>query len=243
MSAPIIVGHRGAKGEAPENTLDGFRHARQLGLTEIELDVRLSRDEKLIVLHDYSLHRTTGLSKKCGQLTASELSQLNATRPFPDWPTATGVPTLAAVIKAGGYAMRYQLEVKANSPRDLEKARQQLVRFIDEHQLKERVIVTSTHLDMLAVLHADRPDIGLGYVCKHRHKNPVEQVLALEARWLILHTGLITPDIAQKAQRHNLYLSTWTINDLALADTLVERGVTSLITDYPSRFLAHFKAS
>ena len=82
----ILIGHRGARKEAPENTQAGFHHLRQLGINHVELDVRLSKDGKLVVLHDATVNRTTNGKGKVLELDTHQLQQLDATLPLPNWP-------------------------------------------------------------------------------------------------------------------------------------------------------------
>src|SRR5690606_17261213 len=87
-----ILGHRGAKGEAPENTLAGFAYAKQIGLDAIELDVRLTKDDQVVIMHDPTVDRTTNGQGAVGELTFAELHALDARADFPEWPAACSVP-------------------------------------------------------------------------------------------------------------------------------------------------------
>src|SRR5262249_19550675 len=95
VSKPVIVGHRGAAGLAPENTVPGFRHAYERGVRWIELDVRLTRDGELAVIHDPTLERTTSGSGSVAGLSMSELQALDAGKRFG---IACGMPTLEEAV-------------------------------------------------------------------------------------------------------------------------------------------------
>ena len=82
MKLPLIIGHRGAKGIAPENSLFGFKKAIELGIDGIELDVHLTKDGKLIVIHDMDLKRLTGLKIPINQLTFKELKEYDISKFF-----------------------------------------------------------------------------------------------------------------------------------------------------------------
>lgn len=71
----LVVGHRGAAGEASENTIAGFRHAIEHGVRHFELDVQISRDEKLVVIHDNKVNRTTYSRGRVNQFSAGELAK------------------------------------------------------------------------------------------------------------------------------------------------------------------------
>jgi glycerophosphoryl diester phosphodiesterase len=82
MKLPLIIGHRGAKGIAPENSLSGFKKAIELGIDGVELDVHLTKDGKLVVIHDVDLKRLTGLKIPIKQLTFEELKKYDISEPF-----------------------------------------------------------------------------------------------------------------------------------------------------------------
>src|SRR5262245_48572737 len=91
---PLIFGHRGAKGEAPENTLSGFSYARSVGVEAFELDVHLSADHELMVIHDATVDRTTNGNGPVAGFTAAELAALDARAGFAAWGVPVGVPRL-----------------------------------------------------------------------------------------------------------------------------------------------------
>ncbi len=96
----LIYGHRGARGEAPENTLAGFHRALAAGASRVELDLRLSSDEELVVIHDETVNRTTDGRGLVAHKSVAELARLDARRAGPDWPDPQSVPTHRA--RAGG---------------------------------------------------------------------------------------------------------------------------------------------
>ncbi|MCB1660955.1 MAG: glycerophosphodiester phosphodiesterase, partial [Pseudomonadales bacterium] len=94
----LIVGHRGARGEAPENTLSGFKYLKSLGVKALELDINVSQDKQLVVIHDDSLERTTTGTGLVKTHTSNQLAALNACHYFKDWPYHDGVPLLTEVL-------------------------------------------------------------------------------------------------------------------------------------------------
>ena len=98
----LVYGHRGAAGEAPENTIAGFRHAIERGTRHFELDVQMSKDDKLVVIHDNKVNRTTYCRGNVNQFTASELANMDARRGTPPWPRKRGanIATLDALLDA-----------------------------------------------------------------------------------------------------------------------------------------------
>jgi glycerophosphoryl diester phosphodiesterase len=238
---PAIVGHRGARGEAPENTLPSFERAVIAGVPEIELDVRLSSDDELFVLHDPDLRRTTGYSGKAHSLLLSSLVTHDARHAIPGWPTPCPVPSLQQVLDSCPATMRFQLEVKANGRAPLKRIALRLAKLIEEQELRQRVVVTSSDAGFLRTMRHTAPDVVRGYVCEYRYRKPIQQSVALECDWLICHFGLVSASLMSHARRHGLGVSVWTVNDLKEAERLISLGVDSIITDFPSAFMAHLR--
>ncbi|MBG11825.1 MAG: glycerophosphodiester phosphodiesterase [Alcanivorax sp.] len=238
---PTIVGHRGARGEAPENTAAGFQVALEAGVTEIELDVRLSRDGHLIVVHDANVTRTTGERGKAHHYTLSQLEVLDARRNTPGWHSPLGIPSLREVVDLCGPSMRFQFEVKGADRAILHRLAHQLVDFINQRQMNDRVVVTSSHTGFLRMLGTMTAHIERGYVAEYRYQQPTRRAVALGCTWLMPRHTLVTPALMRRARRRNLKVSTWTVNDLTRAERMVELGVDGIITDFPTSFIAHFE--
>ena len=100
----LVFGHRGARAEAPENTVAGFRYARGIGLTAVEFDVRLTRDDRLVVIHDKTVDRTTDGTGAVADLTYRRIAGFDARGPFTDWPEPCRVPTLRSTRPRGNEA-------------------------------------------------------------------------------------------------------------------------------------------
>ncbi|ASK33708.1 glycerophosphodiester phosphodiesterase [Alcanivorax sp. N3-2A] len=237
---PTIVGHRGARGEAPENTLAGFQVARDAGVGEVELDVRLSRDGHLIVVHDKNVTRTTGERGRAQDYTLYQLGGLDARHNTPGWHSPLSIPSLREVITACGPEMRFQFEVKGAGAPLLHRIAQQLVALIAEQGLQSRVVVTSSHTGFLRMVGAMAPHLERGYISEHRYQQPTRRAKALGCRWLMPKYTLVNDALMRRARRRGLKVSTWTVNDLQEAERLAALGVDGIITDLPTRFMAHF---
>lgn len=239
---PAIVGHRGARGEAPENTLPSFERAVIAGVSEIELDVRLSRDDELFVLHDPDLKRTTGHSGNAHNLLLASALAHDARHAIHGWPTACPIPSLQQVVDSCPEHMRFQFEVKADGKAPLKRTAERLARMIREQALEHRVVVTSSSARFLASMRHAAPEIHRGYVCQFRRNKPIQTCLDLQCHWLISHYGLVSESLMDHVRRHNLGISVWTVNDLKEAERLISLGVSSIITDFPTGFLCHLRS-
>lgn len=230
----IIIGHRGARNEAPENTLAGFLHARQLGCQAFELDVRLSSDHELMVIHDSTLTRTTGLRDAVKNLSAADMATLDARKNTAPWPEPCPIPTLQDVVDTAPDCLHWQFEVKTDSHFRLSVMALKLHQFIDHNELGDVAIVTSSDRWFLQHLKQRFPEVRAGYVAEFPIPDPIKTASALGCDLLVLNKALVQKSLVETAQNANLHVSVWTVNDAAQMQNLKKLGVDSLITDTPS---------
>lgn len=109
----LVIGHRGAPGEAPENTIASFEAAVDAGAEAIEFDVALSADGVPVIAHDENLERVSGQEVRVSQLDLAELRMLDVSRTLRTWPTPERIPTLAEVLERFAGRVRLFVELKA----------------------------------------------------------------------------------------------------------------------------------
>lgn len=234
----LIYGHRGARGEAPENTLAGFRRALEAGVTRVELDLRLARDGELVVIHDESVARTTGARGLVEHLSAAELARLDARRAGPDCADPQPVPTIARVLEEFPGLQHLQLEAKPVGAAQRALMAERLAALFRDFDLGERAVVTSFDRELLAALHALEPGIPLGLVSDRSRPDPLPVAMALGARLVVLHWKLCSEQRVRAAHALGLQVSAWTVNDDVRVRRLHQLGLDSLVTDYPTRVAA-----
>jgi glycerophosphoryl diester phosphodiesterase len=135
----LIVGHRGARNIWPENSLDGFRRTRDLGVDGVEFDVHVARDSELVVIHDATLERTTEGQGAVAERTAAELGAI----PLRDG-GGEGVPRLDAVLEVfAGTAIELHIEIKTDANGRLYPGlEERLVDLVARRGLLERAVLT-----------------------------------------------------------------------------------------------------
>ena len=216
----LKVGHRGAKAYETENTLESFRKAIELGANAIELDVRISGDSKLIVIHDDNLKKVFGKDVQIKESTLEELKQLTDNRivtfdealRFID----RKVEKILVELKETGYE------------RDV-------LDIIRKEKLEDRVIVVSFHQEALAhVRELDKKiETGLIYT---KFKKPIEAALKLNAQYLVpLYRFVHRRDIV-KAHKSNLKVIVWTVNTIIEVQNFIAKDVDGIATDKPDIF-------
>ncbi len=228
----LIYGHRGAKGEAPENTLVSFEQCLQHGVRRCELDLHLSRDGELMVIHDPTLKRTTGRRGKVVQHDADELVNYDAREGGPGWKTPCPIPRLSELFEKCDFE-HWQLEVKSASRVRAARTVMAIKELAEQHRLVDRITVTSSSREVLRALNRLAPEISRGLVAEYNWLDPLKVARQHGCSLLALKWTLCTPERLEKARKQGLHVSVWTVNEPALMRRLADFGVDSLITDYP----------
>lgn len=230
----IVVGHRGARNEAPENTLEGFVHAFQNGCRHFELDLQLSQDHELLVFHDKTLTRTCAHPGKLSDFYADYLTRLDARFNTPGWPDICPIPRLEAILDKLSEVQHWQFEVKSGSRAQMRLMAYKLESLISQRALLERVTVTSSNRYLLAYLKDNFPHLSTGYVAENFFENPVNTAQLLACDYLCISDRLVGSKRVEEAQKQGMKVSVWTVNEFERMYTLKAMGVESVITDIPS---------
>jgi glycerophosphoryl diester phosphodiesterase len=228
----LIYGHRGAKGEAPENTLASFKQCLEHGVRRCELDLHLSRDGELMVIHDPTLKRTTGRGGKVVEHDAQALVTYDARKGGPGWVSPCPIPRLEELFQACPFE-HWQLEVKSASRTRAATTVLAIRELAQRMNLLDRITITSSSREVLRAALELTPDIARGLVAEYAWLDPIKVAQSYGCEMLALNWTLCTPERLLKAQRQGLHVSVWTVNEPALMRRLADFGVDSLITDFP----------
>jgi glycerophosphoryl diester phosphodiesterase len=235
-----IIGHRGARNEAPENTVEGFVHANQNGCKHFELDIQLSMDKELIVYHDKTLKRTSGSAHKVSQLPYSQLAKTDSRLNTPGWNLPCYISNLKDVLLAVPETVSWQFEVKTDRRDTLSIIVDKLSTFIKDHDLLEKCHVTSTNKWFLTKIKEKNPQIETGFVCEYLYQRPVQSCIDIGASLLALNQKLASQKVVAAAKTANIEISCWTVNDITRIDQLLSLGIESFITDEPTKMIKYF---
>ena len=228
----LIYGHRGARGEAPENTLAGFQQCLAVGVTRCELDLHLSKDQQLMVIHDSKLKRTTGIRGAVRRYNAEQLMQMDARHNTPAWPVPCPIPSLEQLFILCPFS-HWQLEVKSTSSRRAAHTIQAIAQLSARHAVQDKIIITSSSRTVLRAAQRLAPHLARGLVAEYAWLNPIKAAQRYQCEMLVLSWTLCTQQRLEKAQQTGLHVSVWTVNEPALMRRLAAYGADSLITDFP----------
>lgn len=236
----IVYGHRGAKGEAPENSLAGFRHAFRQGIRHFELDLVLSKDGKPVVIHDLTVDRTTGQNGEVHNFTAAELAAMDARRNTTAWPSRVGVPSLENLLDEFPSLEHLQLEVKKDARPRLNVLCNRLIEVIQGRNLYHQVVVTSSDAWFLREVTRRDRKVRIGLVTDKKFPRPVKAATRLHCDFLCLGWKICSKELVGEAHRRDLKVSTWTVNRIHDMLSLEAMGVDSIITDFPTSTRMYF---
>ena len=227
-----IIGHRGARGEAPENTLAGFQYIHDLGIRAVEFDVRQLKDNELIIMHDDNFLRTTGTDQKLYDLKSTELTPYNQASIWLDWEKQI-TPTLRQSLNIMQDFEHIEVEVKAvetieQSEKLIDELHKQLQGF------EQTAVITSFDLKIHQALMQQNTHFKHGLLVEDDiGENAIDQALELQCCQIGWMNQLATDDLLQKTLNAHLKISVWTVNDIERAKHLREIGINGLITDFP----------
>ena len=248
MSTPLIIGHRGASAVAPENTMAAFGEAIAAGADGIEFDVRLTRDGVPVIIHDSTLRRTGGLQRRVGELTWSELEQVDAGSWFNQRFATETVPTLKELLTLfESNNLFLHLEMKSDSPSEHTPLADACCRLINEHSLKERIVVSCFDHAALKVVKSIDSEIktaalfepSLSNLSVLSNDRVINQAIAVGASALALHHRLARKQLVDKAKLLGWGVAVWTVDDPAWIERARSIGIDALITNNPAAMLAH----
>ncbi|MGQ7959604.1 glycerophosphodiester phosphodiesterase [Pseudomonas sp. SP16.1] len=248
---PLVIAHRGGKGLWPENTLFAFERAVALGVDMLEMDLHLSQDAELVVIHDDSLERTTNGQGPVAHYSLAELQVLDAGyrwsadggQSFPYRGQGMRIASFREVLEQFPLVPKV-VEIKVPDV-GMETL---LCEILTDYDQLDRVIVGSFHERSLKRFRQVCPQVATS-------AGPLSVRLLLALSWLGLddllspgyqslqipprHGGLTlaTPQLLRNAQARGLHVQLWTINEQPAMRRLLEMGAGGLITDYPDRAL------
>lgn len=251
---PIVFGHRGASGEAPENTLPAFERALAQGAQILETDVHVTRDGEIVIAHDDDVSRMTEGTGRIADLRFRQLAALDAgyrfspdrDRSHPYRGRGIRIPALREVFRRLPET-RFNIEVKVNDPRlvagvvqlvaEHERAHLTLLAAAEEptlaavrSELARRGVAAAVGASVADVLAFVRAALGQGAAPK--------EPMALQIPPSFAGQPLVTPALLDFAHRHDVQVHVWTINEEDEMRRLLALGVDGIMSDFPGRLRA-----
>ena len=240
-----VIAHRGASGHAPENTMASFRRAVEMGAHFIETDLQLTRDARVIAIHDLTYDRTTTGKGEVHLMPLKQVRSLDAGAWFVDreGKSCAGekIPVLEEILEfAEQEDVIFYLEIKSGQAWGIEHV---VVATLRDRNASARAVIISFDPAALDTVHRLDSTMMTGLLCEIPSSDLVERTVRAGARQLVARGDLITSAVTEKAHRAGLQVVAWTINDVEQMRQMIAAGVDGIITDYPDRLFELLRAS
>ncbi len=234
-----VQAHRGASAIAPENTIAAFRAAAEAGAKWVELDVALSADGTLVVIHDDSVDRTSSGNGSLGELTGAEIGALDAGAWFDPRFAGERIPTLAETIAAlGELGLSANVEIKQHKHH---KSLDQLVRAvqadISKRAANTQIMISSFDPEALKAMHALEPELEMAMLWGRPPEDWAEQLAAIPATTIHMHFKALSIGLLEETTKRGIKVRAWTCNDPVQLVSFWGAGLSGVITDNPKVFL------
>lgn len=223
ISSTLRIGHRGAAGHAPENTLAAIWKARSFHADLIEVDLRETNDGHLVLLHDETVDRTTNKTGLVAGMSLEQVQRLDAGN-------GQRIPTLEEALEIAAGAIGVILELK------VEGIGNDACAIVKRTGFRDPLIYASFLIDELHRVRQTDPLAKLMVLLPRRlPRDPVADVVAVRASHVGLHFSSITPALLQTYHNVGRQVFTYTVNEPADISRLRDMGVDGIISDFPDR--------
>lgn len=223
-----ITAHRGSSVDAPENTIAAFKLAIEQMADYIELDVQETKDGEVIVMHDKSFKRTTGVSLNTWNLNYNSVLRLDAGSYMGEEFAGEKVPTLAEVFELCDGVIMLNIELKNNGHNDtlVEK----VVALIEQYDFENQCVLTSTSLKFLKQVKEQNSNLKTGYILSTAYGSFYEND---DVDFFSVSSGLLNEQVVKSIHESGHEVHAWTVNSKAELERMKLLGVDNVITDYP----------
>jgi glycerophosphoryl diester phosphodiesterase len=225
----LNIAHRGASGRFPENTLRAFGAAIDAGAQMCELDVQLSSDGAVVVIHDETVDRTTDGRGAVRVLTLDELKRLDAGVRCGDEFKGERIPTLAEVLALTNGRCGLNIEIKSAG------VERKVCDMIVEHRALASAMVSGFDWDALAIVRHLEPRVRVGLLGSQWPARLVGAAFEMRADAINPRSDIVTEDLCIAAHQRNLSVYTWTVDEPDEMRRLIAFGVDGIMTNYPER--------
>jgi len=215
-----IIGHRGARGIEPENTMRSFQKAVELQVDYIECDVHMTKDGRIVLMHDHTVDRTTNGSGAVNSFSFDEIRKLDAGK-------GEMIPTLQELLDLAREIVKLHIELKD------ETAVEKTVRLVEKNGMEEKVFLTSGNTNTLKRVRELNASISKEHIFGKPPDDAIDRALSVNAKRVSCHISHLTSEFVQKAHENGLHVIAWPPNTVEEAKKAVECGVDLICTDRP----------
>jgi glycerophosphoryl diester phosphodiesterase len=231
----LVIAHRGFSGAAPENTIAAFKKAIDLGVDMIELDIHLSKDGQIVVIHDDTLNRTTNGKGKVTSYTLNELKRLDAGSWFGSQFSGEKIPTLKEVLELTRGKMLLTIELKKGDmgPYTMTDLADRSLQEVEKAGMLNQVIFASFDPSAIDRIRGKNPKIPVALIYNQSWTFPQEVTGGRPVSILSCSGKVLTQTNISNAHQRGMKVMAWTLNTEEHMQRFLNMGVDGIITDYP----------
>jgi glycerophosphoryl diester phosphodiesterase len=225
----MVIAHRGASGYAPENTLAAMKKAIEMNAEMSELDVQETADGEMIILHDASLKRTTGVDKNIWETKYEELKGLDAGGWFSDEYKGEPIPTFQEIVDLVKGKMKINIELKTNKHEKMLAER--TLKIVEANGFLDQVVFTSFKFAEIDKIRELNKEAKVGYLFG---RVPTDvNVFTADVDLLSVNLKSVDAEFMKKAKANGKEVAVWTVNKPEDMKRMISLGVDAIITNYP----------
>ena len=236
MSKIYSIAHRGGLAYAPENTLAAIKNAIKIGADYVEIDVHLSKDGEVVVIHDDTLDRTTDGTGLVREKTMKDLMRLDVGRWFSYEFEGEKVPTLGEVFDLAKDKIGVVIEIK-NGPYFYENIEKKILDIAEEKGMLSKIIVISFDHEAIKRVKAIDPLVKTGLLYFANIVDMEHLADETGARFMCPCWKMVTPDTVRRAKEAGLKINIWTLDEPQLIRKFLEMGVDCISSNMPDVLL------
>jgi glycerophosphoryl diester phosphodiesterase len=233
----MVIAHRGASSYAPENTLAAFDLALEMRVRHIELDVALTSDNHVVVIHDDKVDRTTNGSGLVTGHTLATLRELDAGSWFGAQFKGERIPTFDEVLARYEGRVHIHTEIKGKS----ESLSQRTADLIRKHGMERQVTVTSFQRVQLEKMRACAPELPMGWLVRELTDSIVAQAHAISVTQLCPRADMVTPEVVHRLHAEGFVVRAWAVGTEEIMQRAVEAGVDGMTVNFPDKLIAYLE--
>ncbi len=242
MKDIIKIGHRGASGTTPENTITAFKKAIEFGVDMVELDVHLCKTGEVIVLHDETVDRTTNGSGRVEKKSLADLKNLSIA-------VNETIPTLQEIFNSTRGLCRLNIEVKKTKPA------QKVLELIQKNQSEKGTMISCNYITPLRTIYEAHTEIETALIFWSAETDfrqflfttlciiflPITHWVILyrakkaKAQWINLMKPIVDTYLVKKLHKHGFKVAVWTVNNEKQIQKMRQRGVDAIMSNFPER--------
>lgn len=230
----MVIAHRGFSYIAPENTIESFQRAIDIGVDMIELDIHLTKDNEIVVIHDDTVNRTTNGKGYVKDLTLNELKKLDAGSWFDPNFSVEKIPTLEEVLKISYNKVMVNIEIKKSLHTNNNGIEELTLKLVDKYDMTKHVLFSSFNKESLKIIKEINPSVPVFILYRQRARKKIAEICSsIMADGFTNTRFFINKKVIKQAHLNDLSINAYVVNTRSSMKKLIKYGIDGIITDRP----------